>query len=52
MVLFGHQFSKLQIYSVKVSNAFSSMHELKELFNDDANFATIKGLQSSLSRDS
>ena len=52
MVLFGHQFSKLQIYSVKVSNAFLSIHELKELFNDNANFATIKGLQSSLSRDS
>ena len=52
MVLFGHQFSKLRIYTVKVSNAFLSLHELKELFNDNANFATIKGLQYSLLRDS
>ena len=41
-VLISHQFSKLQIYSVKVLNAFLSLHELKELVNDDANFVIIK----------
>ena len=38
IVLLRHQFSKFQIYSVKVSNAFLTLHELKELFNDNANF--------------
>ena len=38
MVLLSHQFSKLQIYSVEVSNAFLSLHGLKELFNDNAIF--------------
>ena len=42
MVLFSHQFSKLQIYSVKVLNAFLSLHELKELVNDNANFVIVK----------
>ena len=38
LVLLSHQFSKLQIYSVEVSNAFLSLHGLKELFNDNAIF--------------
>ena len=41
MVLLSHQFSKLQIYSVKISNASSFLHKLKELFNDNANFFII-----------
>ena len=52
MVLLNHQFIKLQIYSVKVSNTFPSLHELKEIFNDNANFALRKGILSSLLRDS
>ena len=52
MVLLSHQFSKLQIYPVKVSNTFSSLHQLKEIFNDNANFALRKGILSSLLRDS
>ena len=52
MVLLSHQFSKLQIYSVKVSNALLSLHELKGLFDENANFVIIKGLLSSLLRDS
>ena len=52
MVLLSHQFIKLQIYSVKVSNTFPSLHELKEIFNDNANFALRKGILSSLLRDS
>ena len=51
MVLLSHQFSKLQIYSVQVSNAFLYLHELKKLFDDHANFVLIKGLLSSLLRD-
>ena len=51
MVLLRHQFrGKLQIYTVEVSNAFASLHEQKELFNDNANFVIGKGLQSSLLR--
>ena len=38
------QFSKLQIYSVEVSNAILSLQEPKELFNDNANFVIMKGL--------
>ena len=52
MILLSHQFSKLQIYSVEVSNAILSLQELKELFNDNAYFFIIKGLLSSLLRDS
>ena len=52
MVVLGHQSSKLQINSVQVSNAFLSLHELKELFNDNANVVIIKGLLSSLLKDS
>ena len=52
MILLSHQFSKLQIYSVEVSNAILSLQELKELFNDNAYFVIIKGLLSSLLRDS
>ena len=39
-----HQFSKLQIYSVEVSNAILSLQDPKELFNDNANFVIMKGL--------
>ena len=52
MELLSHQFIKLQIYSAKVSSVFSSLHEMKEIFNDDANFALRKGILSSLLRDS
>ena len=52
MILLSHQFSKLQIYSVEVSNAILSLQELKELFNDNAYFVIKKGLLSSLLRDS